>query len=38
MPDKPMYVAGHRGLVGSAVAREARRRGIEVVGKTGERR
>jgi GDP-L-fucose synthase len=31
---QPLYIAGHRGLVGSAVWREAQSRGIDVVGKT----
>jgi GDP-L-fucose synthase len=30
----PMYIAGHRGLVGSAISREAAARGISVVGKS----
>ena len=30
----PMYIAGHRGLVGSAIWREAERCGHELVGKT----
>jgi GDP-L-fucose synthase len=34
MLDGPMYVAGHRGLVGSAVWREAERRGVQVVGRS----
>lgn len=33
-PSSPLYVAGHKGLVGSAVWREARRRGYELVGAT----
>jgi GDP-L-fucose synthase len=31
---KPMYIAGHRGLVGSAAWREAERRGIPLVGRS----
>jgi GDP-L-fucose synthase len=31
---QPLYIAGHRGLVGSAVWREAQDRGIPVVGKS----
>jgi len=34
MPTQPMYVAGHRGLVGSAVWREAQARGLSVVGQS----
>ena len=34
MSTGPMYIAGHRGLVGSAIWREAERRGIELVGKS----
>lgn len=30
---RPMYVAGHRGLVGSAVIREATAQGIDVIGR-----
>ena len=30
----PLYIAGHRGLVGSAIWREAERRGAELVGRT----
>lgn len=30
----PLYIAGHRGLVGSAIWREAERRSIDVVGRT----
>jgi GDP-L-fucose synthase len=34
MSSGQMYVAGHRGLVGSAIRREAERLGIQVVGKS----
>lgn len=34
MTSQPMYVAGHRGLVGSAVWREAQARGMALVGRT----
>lgn len=34
MREGPLYVAGHRGLVGSAIWREAGRRGIELVGRS----
>jgi GDP-L-fucose synthase len=34
MPSGPMYIAGHRGLVGSAIWREADRRGTDLVGRT----
>ncbi len=32
MPTPPMYVAGHRGLFGSAAWREAQPRGLPIVG------
>ena len=31
---KPMYIAGHRGLVGSAIWREAQAHGVDLVGRT----
>ena len=34
MTSGPLYVAGHRGLVGSAIWREAERRGVELVGRS----
>jgi GDP-L-fucose synthase len=34
MISQPLYVAGHRGLVGSAVWREAEARGVDLVGRT----
>jgi GDP-L-fucose synthase len=34
MPAGPLYVAGHRGLVGSAIWREAERRGLDLVGRS----
>lgn len=33
---QPLYVTGHRGLVGSAIWRQARAAGVEVVGRTRE--
>jgi len=30
----PLYIAGHRGLVGSAIWREAERRGLDLAGRT----